>query len=73
MKQTFKFFVDTWVTSLVGIIIYSITTYLIIKGRFDFLWEGVGGYGTGTILLLAPKSVETLISKWIENKKDGSS
>lgn len=57
-----------WITSLVGIVIYVLTTILIYKGTMTFWPEGVVGYGIGTILLLAPKSIEGIITRYIDKK-----
>lgn len=68
MRKTFKKILDSWITSLAGVAAYVLTTILIWQRVFDFVWEGIGGYVIGTILLMAPQSIESLVAKAIDNK-----
>lgn len=69
MKHRLKAIIDSWITSIMGVIVYTITTTFIWRGTFDFLWEGVAGYVVGTALLLFPKSIETFILAWLKNRQ----
>lgn len=70
MRKTLKKIVDSWITSIAGVAIYTITSILIWQKVFDFVWEGIGGYVIGTLLLMAPQSIEKLVSKAIVNKEN---
>ena len=73
MRKSVKYIIDSWVTSIMGIIIYIITTIFIWKGIFDFVWEGIAGYVLGTVLLLFPRSIETFIKEYLKSKQSDNS
>lgn len=64
--------IDGWITTIIGVVTMIISLVLVWRGVFDFVWEGVAGLSIGTILLLAPKSIEKLISKYIGNRPKDS-
>lgn len=69
MKNFISNILKGWITTLISLVIYIITSVMIWRGTFDFLWEGIGGYAIGTILLLAPDNIVALVNKWMDNKK----
>jgi hypothetical protein len=60
-----------WITSLVGTACMIISLFLVFNKTIDFVWEGIGGLTIGTILLLAPKTIEKKVSEFI-NRNGGS-
>lgn len=61
-----------WITSIIGILTMILTLYLVYNGTFDFIWEGVGGLVMGTILLLAPQTIEKKVSEAISKWSGGT-
>lgn len=57
-----------YITTIVGIIVYVITSILIYKGTIDFWYQGIVGYGVGTLLLMSPKTIENIINKFVDSK-----
>ena len=47
-----------WITSVVGVLTMVITLLLIFTNQIDFVWDGIGGLGIGTVLLMAPQTIE---------------
>ena len=64
MKNVFK----AWVTSLIGTAILIVTTYSVYTHKVSWQWEGLLGLGAGTILLLAPQTIEKWINKIVNSK-----
>lgn len=52
--------IQGWATTIVGLITMGITLYLIFTGQMVFMWNGVLGLGMGSILVMAPKTIEKL-------------
>lgn len=65
MGKRIKNMIDSWVTTLLGVATIVLTLVLIYRGTFDFLWEGVAGLVTGSILIVAPKTIEQKLSEFI--------
>lgn len=61
-----------WITTIVGTIILLLTTYLLFKREVFFIWEGIAGLSIGTILLMAPRTIEKKISEIIKAWGGGS-
>lgn len=66
LKNTYK----SKITSLVGVIIYILTTYLLYKGTITMFPDAFVGYSIGTVLLLSPDTIVTLIKKYIGGSND---
>ena len=64
-KKPFKYFLDSIITTIVGIVTMLLTLFFVWQRVFDFVWEGIAGLSIGCLLLMAPKAVETLIGKAI--------
>lgn len=67
MKKRLDNILKAWFTSLAGIATVALSLFLVWKGTFDFVWEGIGGLAIGTILLLAPRTIEKNVSRWIDS------
>lgn len=61
-----------WITSVIGVVTMGMTLYLIFNGTFTFVWEGVAGLSIGTVLLIAPTTIETAFIKILERFVPGS-
>jgi hypothetical protein len=59
-------------TTLVGVATTGITLYLVYTDKMDFVWNGVAGLSIGTVLILAPQSIEAMFGHLID-KVSGSS
>ena len=59
--------VKGWITSIVGLVVMLLTVYFLFKREINFMWEGTIGLCLGTILLLAPKTIERYISEAIKS------
>lgn len=57
--------IKDWITSLMGVIIYAITTVFIWQKVMDFIWEGIAGYTLGTVLLMFPGAIKGFINRGI--------
>ncbi|GEM_PF-2579271 len=60
--------VKGWITSIVGTITMVITLVLIWTKDIDFVWQGVAGLITGSILLLAPGAIEGFIRQFLKSQ-----
>lgn len=58
---------DAWVTTLIGVATMIVTLILVWSRDINFIWEGIGGLAIGTILLLAPKTIEKKVSDAIRS------
>lgn len=47
-----------WITSIIGIITMIVSLLLVFTGQIDFVWDGVAGLSIGTVLLMAPQTIE---------------
>lgn len=47
-----------WITSIIGVITMVLTLVLVFCDQIDFVWDGVAGLSIGTILLMAPQTIE---------------
>lgn len=61
-------FIKGWVTSVIGVVIYIVTLLMIYNNKLNWLWEGFGAMILGTILLLAPQTIEKWINKIVNCK-----
>lgn len=61
-----------WITSTLGIIIYIMTSIMIYRGTLDWVWGGVIAYTMGTILLLAPQTIEKNVKNLINRTTLGN-
>lgn len=61
-------FIKGWVTSVIGVVIYIVTLLMIYNNKLNWLWEGFGAMILGTILLLAPQTIEKWINKIVNFK-----
>lgn len=52
--------IQGWATTIVGLITMGITLYLIFTGQMVFMWNGVLGLSIGSILVMAPRTIEKL-------------
>lgn len=59
-------------TTLVGVATVVITLLLIYNDKMDFVWNGVAGLSIGTVLILAPQSIERLFVSMIDKMMPGS-
>lgn len=57
--------ISGWATTIVGIATMIISLVLVWQKVFDFVWEGIGGLTIGTVLLMAPKTIEKAIIEGI--------
>lgn len=57
--------ISGWATTIIGIVTMIISLVLVWQKVFDFVWEGIGGLAMGTILLIAPKTIEKAIIEGI--------
>jgi|GEM_PF-6982305 len=64
--------IKTFITSIMGVIIYVITTIFLWRGDIGFLWEGIAGFTIGSILLLFPKAIEKFILTYLGNSSNKS-
>ena len=53
-----KNIVKGWVTSIIGVITMIISLFLVFFGQIDFVWDGIAGLSIGTVLLMAPQTIE---------------
>jgi len=58
--------ISGWATTIIGIAAMIISLVLVWQKVFDFVWEGIGGLAIGTILLIAPKTIEKAIMEGIK-------
>ena len=58
-----------WITSIVGVCVYVVTTILWLTNVIPMKWEGVLGYLVGTFLLLAPDKIISLTRTYITKKQ----
>lgn len=61
-----------WITSALGVIIYVMTSVMIYRGTLDWVWGGVIAYAMGTILLLAPETIEKNVKNLINRTTLGN-
>ena len=61
MKKKFKSVFDGIITTIIGLIVYAITILFLSTKQISFVWEGIAGLATGTILLCVPKAVEKIV------------
>lgn len=47
-----------WITSIIGIACMALTLILVYLDKMDFIWDGIAGLSIGTILLMAPQTIE---------------
>lgn len=66
MKRAFKNILDAWITTIIGTATMILTLVLLLTKDIGFVWEGIGGLVIGTILLIAPKTVEGLVRRGID-------
>ncbi len=52
-----------WITSIVGVVTMITTLLLVFTGQMDFVWNGIAGLSIGTVLLMAPQTIETQFAK----------
>lgn len=57
--------VKGWVTSVIGLITMIVTIILVYREVIDFTWDGVVGLVIGSLLLMAPKTIEKKVSEAI--------
>ena len=53
--------ISGWATTIIGIVAMVISLILVWQKVFDFVWEGIGGLSIGTVLLMAPRTIEKAI------------
>lgn len=58
IKMLKKNVIKGWITSIIGITAMVITLILVYLDKMDFLWDGIAGLSIGTILLMAPQTIE---------------
>jgi peptidoglycan/LPS O-acetylase OafA/YrhL len=46
------------ITTIIGSATMLLTLFLVYKGTIDFVWEGIAGLSMGTLLVIAPRSIE---------------
>lgn len=61
------------ITSIVGVAAMILSLVSIWYDKIDFVWDGIAGLCIGTVLLLAPKTIEknfiAIISKFTTKSK----
>jgi hypothetical protein len=57
-----------WITSIIGVIVYVVTLLMIYNAKLNWYWEGIGAMAFGTILLLAPQTIEKWLNKIVNSK-----
>jgi hypothetical protein len=62
MKKAIRNVLSGWVTTLIGTATMVVTLFLVYKGTFTFVWEGIGGLIIGCVLLIAPETIEKKVS-----------
>jgi hypothetical protein len=62
MKEAIRNVLGGWITTLVGTATMVVTLFLVYKGTFTFVWEGIGGLIIGCVLLIAPETIEKKVS-----------
>jgi hypothetical protein len=65
MKKAVRNILGGWITTLVGTAAMVISLLLVYKGSITFVWEGIGGLVAGSVLLLAPETIEKKVSEAI--------
>ena len=65
MKKAVRNILGGWITTLVGTAAMVISLFLVYKGNITFVWEGIGGLVAGSVLLLAPETIEKKVSEAI--------
>ncbi len=60
--------VKGYITTLAGLALYTITSILLYRGSISFWPDSFIGYSIGTILVLAPRSIEKLFEKFVSFK-----
>lgn len=55
-----------WITSIIGSLLLLSTLFLWFFGVIHLIWEGLAGFAMGTILLLAPRTIENNVPKLID-------
>jgi len=58
-----KHLIKGWITSIVGVATMVISLVLVFTGKIDFVWDGLAGLGIGTVLLMAPRTIEKQFMK----------
>lgn len=51
-----------WITTIIGTATMVLTLILIFTQVIDFVWEGIGGLVVGSILLMAPQTIEKKVT-----------
>lgn len=64
--------VKAWITSTIGTILMVISIILWITGVIPIKWDATIGIAIGTILLLAPQKIETIVVNLAKNWSGGS-
>ena len=54
-----------FITSIIGTVILLMTVFFLFTKQIFFIWEGIAGLTMGTILLMAPRTIETKVSEAI--------
>ena len=62
MKEAIRNVLGGWITTIIGTATMVVTLFLVYKGTFTFVWEGIGGLIIGCVLLLAPETIEKKVS-----------
>jgi hypothetical protein len=62
MKEAIRNVLGGWITTIIGTATMVVTLFLVYKGTFTFVWEGIGGLVAGCMLLLAPETIEKKVS-----------
>ncbi len=55
-----------YITSGIGTIILLMTVFFLFTKQIFFIWEGIAGLTMGTILLMAPRTIEKKTSELIK-------
>jgi hypothetical protein len=57
--------VNGWLTTILGTITVLFTLYMIYKGSLDFVWDGIIALTVGSILIVAPKTIESYLKAFV--------
>lgn len=66
VKRSIKNIVDGVATTMAGLLVLGLTIAMLWTSRISFVWEGIAGLASGTILLLSPKDVIKLLKGYIK-------
>lgn len=65
MRKIKSNIIKGWITSIVGTVLMLTSLFLWFSGVISMMWEGVIGISLGCLLLLAPRSLERNVGRFL--------